>query len=95
MEGAKALGIAHETGTLEAGKRADVVVVRTNGPHVEPGGDVFSRLAYAVTARDVRYVFASGEAVVWNGESTRFDTEAVLATARSEVKNLLGRAELA
>ena len=92
IEGAKALGLGHETGSLEVGKRADCVVVRVDGPHVEPGGDIFSRLAYAVTARDVRHVFAAGEAVVWNGESTRFDTAQVIATAREQVKDLLGRA---
>lgn len=94
LEGAKALGIGHETGSLEAGKRADVVVVRTDGPHCEPGGDVFSRLAYAVTARDVRHVFASGELVVWNGESTRFDADKVVASARTQMQALLGRAQL-
>jgi 5-methylthioadenosine/S-adenosylhomocysteine deaminase len=94
LEGAKALGIGKETGSLEVGKRADFVVVRLDGPHVEPGGDVFSRLAYAATSRDVRHVFASGQVVVWNGESTRFDADKVVATARTQMKALLARAGL-
>ena len=87
IEGAKALGLGAVTGSLEVGKRADVVVVRLDGPHVEPGGDVFSRLAYAATARDVRHVWSAGELVVWNGTSTRFDAEEVVATARDAAES--------
>lgn len=94
IEGAKALGIGSETGSLEVGKRADCVVVRLDGPHVEPGGDVFSRLAYAATARDVRHVFARGEVVVWDGESARYDAGRVVATAREQMQLLLTRAGL-
>jgi 5-methylthioadenosine/S-adenosylhomocysteine deaminase len=92
IEGAKALGIDGETGSLEAGKRADVVVVRLDGPHVEPGGDPFSRLVYACTSRDVEHVVANGELVVWKGEHTRLDRENVLARARAEAKKLSARA---
>ncbi|HVJ93773.1 MAG TPA: amidohydrolase family protein, partial [Labilithrix sp.] len=46
IEGARALGIDDEVGSLEVGKRADLMVVRIDGPHVEPGGDAFSRLVY-------------------------------------------------
>lgn len=94
LEGAKALGIEHHTGSLEPGKAADVVVARIDGPHVEPGGDVYSRLAYAVTARDVRHVLASGVPVVSHGESTVFDTDEVLRDARTQVARLLARAAL-
>ncbi len=94
IEGAKALGIGKETGSLEVGKRADIVVARIDGPHVEPGGDVYSRLVYAATARDVRHVFASGQIVVWDGASTRFDVDKVVATARTQVKALIARAQL-
>ena len=94
LEGAKALGIADQTGSLEAGKRADVVVVKLDGPHVEPGGNVYSRLVYAAKSSDVRHVFASGEAVVWDGQSTRFDAERVVAEARTQMQALLGRAGL-
>jgi 5-methylthioadenosine/S-adenosylhomocysteine deaminase len=92
-DGAKALGL-DDVGTLEKGKRADVVVVRIDGPHVEPGGDVFSRLVYACTARDVRHVLVDGELVVKDGEHTRLDREEVLARAREEAKKLAARARL-
>jgi cytosine/adenosine deaminase-related metal-dependent hydrolase len=94
IDGAKALGIDYFTGSLEVGKRADVVVVRTDGPHVEPGGDVYSRLVYACTSRDVEHVFVDGVHVVKNGEHQLLDREAVLARARTEAKKLTSRARI-
>jgi 5-methylthioadenosine/S-adenosylhomocysteine deaminase len=94
IDGAKALGIDYFTGSLEVGKRADVVVVRTDGPHVEPGGDVYSRLVYACTARDVEHVFVDGAHVVRHGEHQLLDREAVLTRARSESKKLVARARV-
>lgn len=92
IEGAKALGMGDRVGSLEVGKRADVVVTRIDAPHVEPGGDVFSRLVYACTARDVEHVMIDGELVVWHGEPRRLDRETVLSRARSEAKKLAARA---
>ena len=55
IDGARALGLdATSSVPSSRGKRADLAVVRLDGPHVEPGGDVFSRLVYACGARDVQ-----------------------------------------
>ena len=94
IDGARALGIDGLVGSLEKGKRADLAIVRLDGPHVEPGGDVFSRLVYACTARDVRDVMIDGELVVKNGEHQRLDRDAVLARARAQAKKLVARARL-
>jgi 5-methylthioadenosine/S-adenosylhomocysteine deaminase len=93
IDGARALGIDDEIGSLEVGKTADVVVVRIDGPHVEPGGDVYSRLVYACTARDVEHVMVDGEMIVSHGEHTRLDRETVLANARAQAKKLTARAD--
>jgi 5-methylthioadenosine/S-adenosylhomocysteine deaminase len=94
IDGARALGLGDVTGSLEVGKRADVVVIRTDGPHVEPGGDVYSRLVYACTSRDVEHVLVDGELVVKHGEHQRLDREAVLSRSRSEAKKLAARARI-
>ena len=94
IDGARALSLDAQTGSLEVGKRADVVVVRIDGVHAEPGGDVFSRLVYACGARDVRHVFVDGEHVVREGEHTRFDAREVTARARENAAKLRGRAKL-
>lgn len=92
IDGARALGIDHEVGSLEMGKRADIVVVRIDGPHVEPGGDAWSRLVYGCTSRDVTHVVADGEHVVRDREHTRLDHENVLARARIQAAKLSSRA---
>lgn len=92
--GARALGIDEEVGSLAVGKKADVVVVRTDGPHVEPGGDPYSRLVYACTARDVKDVLVDGEPVVRDGVHLRLDRDEVLARARTQAAKLVKRANV-
>jgi len=92
IDGARALGIDREVGSLEVGKRADVIVVRMDGPHVEPGGDAYSRLVYGCTARDVAHVMVDGDLVVHDGEHQHLDRDRVLARARAQAKRLVQRA---
>jgi 5-methylthioadenosine/S-adenosylhomocysteine deaminase len=94
IDGARALGLDALVGSLEVGKRADVTVVRLDGPHVEPGGDVFSRLVYACRARDVQHVLVDGEIIVKNAEHQRLDVDRVKAVARAQAKKLAARAGL-
>jgi 5-methylthioadenosine/S-adenosylhomocysteine deaminase len=93
IDGARVLGVDRITGSLENGKRGDVVVVRLDGPHAEPGGDVWSRLVYGCTSRDVVHVLANGELVVRNGEHVLLDRQRVLETARTQAQKLYARAK--
>jgi 5-methylthioadenosine/S-adenosylhomocysteine deaminase len=92
IDGARALGLDAIVGSVEPGKRADLVIVRIDGAHAEPGGDVFSRLVYACGARDVRHVLVDGMLVVKDGEHQLLDVERVRAQARVEARRLLNRA---
>ena len=92
--GARALGLDAAVGSLEVGKRADLLVVDLGGPHIAPGGDVFSRLAYAAQARDVRHVMVDGRLVVRDREVLTVDAERAVATARAELKRVMARAGL-
>jgi cytosine/adenosine deaminase-related metal-dependent hydrolase len=92
IDGARALGLDAITGSVERGKRADLMVVRLAGPHAEPGGDVFSRLVYACGARDVRHVLVDGAIVVKDGEHQTLDVERIVAQAKAEEKKLRDRA---
>jgi 5-methylthioadenosine/S-adenosylhomocysteine deaminase len=89
IDGARALGLDSEVGSLEVGKRADIAIVRIDGAHAEPGGDVYSRLVYACGARDVVHVLIDGEFVVKDREHTRLDVERVKARARVQAKRLV------
>jgi cytosine/adenosine deaminase-related metal-dependent hydrolase len=94
IDGARALGWGDEIGSLEVGKRADVVVVRTDAAHAEPGGSPASRLVYACKAEDVRHVLVDGVEVVRHGEHQRLDGDAVVAHAREEGPRLARRARI-
>ncbi len=91
IDGARALHLDHEIGSVEEGKRADVLVVGLGAEHQEPGGDAYSRLVYATQARDVKHVVIDGRVVVRDGEHQVFDAEAVVARARVEAKKLVTR----
>ncbi len=65
--GAKAIGLQHEIGSLEAGKRADVILVRTDSLHQIPSYDPYSLLVYATKACDVDTVIVDGNVVMAAG----------------------------
>jgi 5-methylthioadenosine/S-adenosylhomocysteine deaminase len=62
--GARALGMDKEIGSLEEGKRADLITIGLDAPHSVPLYDVYSQLAYAVKGSDVRDVLINGRVVV-------------------------------
>jgi 5-methylthioadenosine/S-adenosylhomocysteine deaminase len=93
-EGAKMLKIDQETGTLEQGKRADLVVLdvgRLDGP----GGDPAARIIFGGGARAVRHVLVDGEFLVRDGQPTKMDAAEVRARAAEQLQPLLQRAGLA
>ncbi|MCA9612458.1 MAG: 5'-deoxyadenosine deaminase [Myxococcales bacterium] len=92
IEGARALGIDADVGSIEVGKKADLVALRLDDLHHEPGGDVYGRLVYSATPADVRHVFVDGRALLDAGELVTLDREKVLADARREGKKTLQRA---
>src|SRR5689334_12320426 len=62
--GARALGMEKEIGSLEAGKRADLMMVRIDRPNAVPLYDAISQMVYALKANDVRDVMVNGKPVV-------------------------------
>ncbi len=94
IDGAKALGIDRVTGSLEPGKKADLAIVNLGDLHAIPGGDVMSRLVYACTAKDVRFVFASGTMVAKNGEHLLLDRERVIRRANDQGAIVKRRAKI-
>jgi 5-methylthioadenosine/S-adenosylhomocysteine deaminase len=80
-EGARALGLGEKTGTLEAGKRADIVAVETRTAHEEPFEDVYSTLVYSAKTADVTDVWVDGKRLLANKRCTTLDEKAVLDAA--------------
>jgi 5-methylthioadenosine/S-adenosylhomocysteine deaminase len=93
--GARAIGMDHELGSLEPGKRADVVVVDTTGPNwVTRSPDPVLQLVWASDGRDVRHVVASGRVVVRDGSCTTVDRPSLGAEAADRQRRLLRDAGL-
>jgi 5-methylthioadenosine/S-adenosylhomocysteine deaminase len=71
--GARTLGLEQEIGSLEVGKKADVIVVDRDRPHLVPGPDPYSTLVYAARGSDVRTTIVDGEVLVDGFAHTRVD----------------------
>jgi cytosine/adenosine deaminase-related metal-dependent hydrolase len=94
MGGAAALGIAHEVGSIEKGKRADLILVDQGGVHTGPGGDVSSRLVYATRASDVRTVLVDGAVMMQDHHFLTLDEARVNADAKVALAVVMRRAGL-
>jgi 5-methylthioadenosine/S-adenosylhomocysteine deaminase len=92
--GARTLGLESEIGSLEVGKRADVIVIDRDRPHLAPGPDPYSTLVYAARASDVRTTIVDGELLVDEFAPLRIDRAEVAAEARQAARALSLRAEL-
>ena len=92
--GARALGLEAEVGSIETGKKADLVLIDAAAPHIAPAPDPFSALVYAARATDVRLTMVDGEIIVRDGAPSRLDAAEVAATAHAEARRLAGRAGL-
>ncbi|MEM1414698.1 MAG: amidohydrolase family protein [Myxococcota bacterium] len=93
-EGGRVLGLEDRIGSIEVGKRADLVALDLRDLHHEPGGDVPSRIVYAAGPRDVRHVMVDGELLVESGALRRMDRARVLRDARRHARATARRAGL-
>jgi 5-methylthioadenosine/S-adenosylhomocysteine deaminase len=78
LGGARALGLEHEIGSLEIGKKADLLILRPSRVHNSPGGDYASSIVYGSNASDVRTVLVDGAVVVRDGRLTRGDEQQIV-----------------
>jgi 5-methylthioadenosine/S-adenosylhomocysteine deaminase len=86
IEGARALHMEKEIGSLEAGKKADIILLGLDSPNAVPMYDVYSQLAYALKGSDVETVVIGGRVVMRDKKLLTIDEPAVIAKAR-ELKN--------
>jgi 5-methylthioadenosine/S-adenosylhomocysteine deaminase len=76
LNGASALGLADQIGSLEPGKKADIVVHSYRRPEWRPGLDVINSLIYSAQSVGVDTVIVDGEIILEGGRFTRVDEEA-------------------
>ncbi len=93
LNGARALGIQNEVGSLEVGKAADLVAFDLSRMAQQPIYDPVSQLIYS-TGRDcVSHVWVAGKHLLDAGRLTRMDEQALIATAKAWGKRIAGRTE--
>jgi cytosine/adenosine deaminase-related metal-dependent hydrolase len=79
IDGARALGLADEIGTIEAGKRADLCAIRLDSPHHQPVHDPVATVTLAARATDVVLTMVDGRVVYRDGTALTVDVAAVRA----------------
>jgi 5-methylthioadenosine/S-adenosylhomocysteine deaminase len=89
--GAKALGLDAICGTIELGKRADLILVNLNTLHNQPINDVVSQIVHCAKASDVRTVMVNGELLMCDRQLRRQDEDQLLENAREAHRDLMKR----
>ncbi|MDR2647696.1 MAG: amidohydrolase [Oscillospiraceae bacterium] len=82
INGANALGLGAITGSIEAGKRADLVVCNLNQPHWTPRTNLLAALCYGAQGNEPEKVFIDGELLFANGHCAKIDEERVCFEAQ-------------
>ncbi len=89
--GAQALGLSSVCGTIEAGKRADLILVHLEGTHNQPVNDLFSQLVHCAKASDVHTTIVNGDVLMKNRELKLVDEGQVLENAKKANTDLMER----
>jgi 5-methylthioadenosine/S-adenosylhomocysteine deaminase len=82
IDGARALHMENQIGSLESGKKADLILIDLDAPNAVPMFDVYSQLAYALKSTDIETVVIGGRVVMRNHQLLTIDEPAAIAKAR-------------
>ncbi|MBN1930962.1 MAG: amidohydrolase [Desulfobacterales bacterium] len=88
LEGAKAIGLEKDIGSLEVGKQADLIIIDTDKPHLVPMYNPVSHVIYAAVGSDVRDVMVAGKMIVRNKNLLTLDIQEILARVTRISKNI-------
>jgi 5-methylthioadenosine/S-adenosylhomocysteine deaminase len=86
--GARALHLENRIGSLEDGKRADLILVDTNGPHATPMYNVYSQLVYALKGSDVKTVVIDGKLVMEDRRMLTLNEKEIIDKAHAYQKRV-------
>jgi 5-methylthioadenosine/S-adenosylhomocysteine deaminase len=92
IEGAKVLGMDSFTGSIEKGKRADIILLDFNCPHIMPGGKVVPKIVYSARGADVVTSIIDGKIVMENRKVLTIDEESALRSAKNMQDDLIKKA---
>jgi 5-methylthioadenosine/S-adenosylhomocysteine deaminase len=95
IEGAKALGLDNEIGSLEIGKSADIIAIDISGAGYSETPDIETLLVYSGSGRDVRHVYVAGEQLVADRQLLRRPFSEIRADYSNTYKDFWARVEAA
>jgi 5-methylthioadenosine/S-adenosylhomocysteine deaminase len=93
LGGARALGLEKELGSLEAGKRADIILVDTGAAHAQPLFNVYSQLVYSLKGSDVTTSIINGKVVMLDRRVLTLDEKQILEKVREMRRRILASLE--
>ncbi len=93
VDGARALGLDKHIGSLEVGKRADIILVDFNKPHLIPCHDIYANIVYAANGSDVDTVVLDGKIVMREREVRTLDEEKVMQRAQHTASRLVAQVD--
>jgi 5-methylthioadenosine/S-adenosylhomocysteine deaminase len=91
INGAKALGLTDKIGSLEIGKRADLILIDFSKPHLKPLHDVFASIVYSAHGSDVDTVIVDGKIMMKNRHVKTLDETSIIREAEKAALDLLAR----
>jgi cytosine/adenosine deaminase-related metal-dependent hydrolase len=94
INGARAMGLGDQIGSIEVGKRADFIVIDMDKPHLTPAPDPVSTIAYAAHGSDVDTVVIDGKIVMDGRKVLTLDEKSTLTEARRRFPEVMLRAGL-
>jgi len=89
IEGAKTLGLEDITGSIEVGKKADLIIVDTNKPHLTPMYNPYSHVVYSARGNDVSHSIINGQLVMEDRKLLIVDLGEIMSRAKSKSKQIL------
>ncbi len=89
IEGARALGLEREIGSIEEGKRADLIILDVDRLHLTPRPDIVSSVVYAAERNDIETVLINGRIVLQERHLTMMDEAEIKAAAHEQFRHLL------
>jgi cytosine/adenosine deaminase-related metal-dependent hydrolase len=94
LGGARSIGLQDEIGSLEVGKRADIVLHDTDRPEWRPLLNVINQLVWSADGRGVHTVIVDGRVVVEDGHTTTIDEDALWVEAQRRGEQIVIRSGL-
>jgi 5-methylthioadenosine/S-adenosylhomocysteine deaminase len=88
IDGARALGLNREIGSIETGKRADLILLNVNRPHMTPHPDPVSTIVYAAEASDVETALIDGRIVMRENKLLTLNEPEVIQAARDHAQTI-------